>query len=142
MLEGSWQGIKATMGSDDLLAHLSGLELSLQRLEVRRDRARLDALLHESFVEFGRSGRRYEKADTLEELPRNSSPMVMWSQDFELAELADGVALLTYRSASVDENGDLYRHSLRSSIWQRTERGWQMRFHQGTATEAFAKGVD
>ena len=129
------------MGSGDLLGRLHGLELTLQRLEVRADRARLDEWLHDGFVEFGRSGRRYDKADILEELPQNSTPMEMWSQDFEVAELADGVALLTYRSAFVDEDGNLYRFSRRSSVWERTERDWQMRFHQGTATEPFAKDV-
>ena len=128
-------------GTGDLMQHLRGLELTLQSLEVRRDRARLDELLHESFVEFGRSGRRYDKANTLEELPRDPATIVMWSQDFEVVELADGVALLTYRSASVDEDGALFCYSLRSSVWQRTERGWQMRFHQGTATEPFTKDV-
>ncbi|HSG18575.1 MAG TPA: DUF4440 domain-containing protein [Anaerolineae bacterium] len=124
-----------------MLQHLRHLELDLQRLEVRRDRARLDELLHESFVEFGRSGKRYDKASTLDDLPSDPAPMVMWSQDFELVELADDVALLTYRSASVDEDGNLFRFSLRSSVWQRTARGWQMRFHQGTPTEPFAKDV-
>ena len=127
------------MGTGDLLGRLRDLELNLQRLEVRRDRAQLDELLHESFVEFGRSGRRYDKANTLEDLPQNPAPEVMWSQDFEVVELADGVAQLTYRSASVDDDGDLFRYSLRSSLWQRSPRGWQMRFHQGTATDPFTK---
>lgn len=127
------------MGTDALLERLRELELEVQRLEVRRDRARLDELLHESFLEFGRSGRRYEKADILEQLPQDPKPMAMWSQDFEVVELADGVALLTYRSASVDESGDLFRFSRRSSLWQRTTQGWQMRFHQGTAAEPFAR---
>jgi hypothetical protein len=126
---------------DDLLEHLRGLELTVQRLDVRRDRARLDELLHESFVEFGRSGRRYNKADTLEQLPQNPAPEAMWSQDFELIEIAGDAALLIYRSANIDADGRLFRHSNRSSLWQRTERGWQMRFHQGTATEAFVKGA-
>jgi hypothetical protein len=130
------------MVTSDLLQHLGDLELTIQRLEVRRDRARLDMLLHDEFVEFGRSGRSYIKADILEQLPAETAPDAMWSQDFAVAELADGVALLTYRSASVDENGSLYCHSLRSSLWQRAERGWQMRFHQGTATEPFAKKFD
>jgi hypothetical protein len=129
------------MGTGDLLQHLRDLELMLQRLDVRCDRARLEPLFHESFVEFGRSGRRYDKANTLEDLPQNPAPEVMWSQNFEVVELADGVAQLTYRSASVDDNGDLYRYSLRSSLWQRTPRGWQMRFHQGTATDPFAKNA-
>ena len=127
------------MANEGLLEQLRALELDLQRLEVRRDRVRLDELLHDSFVEFGRSGKRYDKPDILEQRPAESSPKAMWSQDFELVELADGVALLTYRSAFVDGDGDLYRFSLRSSLWQRTQRGWQMRFHQGTATDPFAK---
>jgi hypothetical protein len=128
------------MGTGGLLQRLRALELEMQRLEVRRDRARLAELLHESFLEFGRSGRRYDKADVLDQLPQETGPRPMWSQDFDVAVLADGVALLTYRSASVDEDGTLFRHSLRSSLWQLTEHGWQMRFHQGTATEPFARG--
>jgi hypothetical protein len=57
---------------------------------------------------------------------------VIHAEGFELAELADGVVLLTYLSAHVDTDGKLYRHSLRSSIWVWTETDWQMRFHQGT----------
>jgi hypothetical protein len=127
------------MSNDDLLQRLSYLERTLQRLEVRRDRARLDELLHESFVEFGRSGRRYDKTEILRHLPQETDPQAMWSQDFGLQELAPGLALLTYRSASVDGHGDLYHHSLRASVWQKTDRGWQMRFHQGTATEPFVQ---
>jgi hypothetical protein len=130
------------MATGDLLQHLSDLELTIQRLDVRRDRGQLDKLLHDEFLEFGRSGRSYYKADILEQLPAEAAPDAMWSQDFELVEPADGVALLTYRSASIDENGDLFRHSLRSSLWLRSEHGWQMRFHQGTVTEPFAKNID
>ena len=130
------------MATGDLLQHLSDLELTIQRLDVRRDRGQLDKLLHDEFLEFGRSGRSYDKADILEQLPAEAAPDAMWSQDFELVEPADGVALLTYRSASIDENGHLFRHSLRSSLWLWSEHGWQMRFHQGTATEPFAKNID
>lgn len=127
------------MGHSGLQQHLSTLELELQRVEVRCERARLDALLHESYVEFGRSGRRYNKAAILDQLPQETAPQAMWSQDFEMVKLAAGVALITYRSANIDEDGGLSRHSLRSSLWQQTEHGWQMRFHQGTATEPFTK---
>jgi len=127
------------MANGGLLQHLSDLELTIQRPDVRRDQAQLDKLLHDEFLEFGRSGTSYDKADILEQLPAEAAPDAMWSQDFEVAELADGVALITYRSASIDENGDLFRHSLRSSLWLRTEHGWQIRFHQGTATEPFTK---
>jgi hypothetical protein len=126
------------MGPDNLLQELCELEVALHQPGVRRDRSRLGELLHESFLEFGRSGRVYRKADILASLPREQAAAI-WSQDFAVAELADGLALLTYRSAAIDAKGNLSRHSLRSSLWQRTARGWQMRFHQGTPTEAFAR---
>jgi hypothetical protein len=35
----------------------------------------------------------------------------------------------------VGADGSRHRHTLRSSLWQRSSRGWQLRFHQGTPTE-------
>ncbi len=129
------------MTSDNLLQHLRELEIRLHQPNVRSNVDRLDELLHESFVEFGRSGRSYCRADILKELPLEKPTGVVWSQDFSVAEIADGVMLLTYKSAYVNTNGELSRHSLRSSLWQRTTRGWQMRFHQGTPTDAFAQNT-
>ena len=127
------------MAIDDLLEQLRELEVSLHQTDVRRDPARLDELLHESFSEFGRSGRSYSRVDILEFLRHEVPRRPVWSQDFEVSEIAEGVALLTYRSAYVNVKGDLYRPTLRASLWQRTERGWQVRFHQGTPTDAFEK---
>ena len=126
------------MAVDDLLNHLRELEVALHHPSVRSDMNRLDELLHPSFVEFGWSGRAYNKADIMKALSEEQPPPVVWSQDFSLAEIADGVALLTYKSARV-ENGEKCRHALRASLWQRTERGWQVRFHQATPTEAFSR---
>lgn len=121
---------------DDLLNHLRELETELHRPEVRRDASRLEELLHESFVEIGRSGRLYDRAAIVELLLNETSAPKVDARDFALDEIADGVALLTYRSAHVDDSGKMTRHSLRASLWQRTERGWRVRFHQGTPTEA------
>ena len=111
------------MINDDLLQHLRDLEIALHQPAVRQDQARLDELLHESFAKFGSSGRRYSKADILESLPLEAAPGAIWSQDFAVAKITDGVALLTYRSAHMDEKEELSRHTLRSSLWQRTARG-------------------
>ena len=127
--------------SVDLLIQLRDLELSLHQPAMRRDPARLDELLHDSFVEIGRSGRSYTKSDILEHLPKETGQTAIWSQGFQLAEIAEGVALLTYRSASVDANGELSRHTLRSSLWQRTAGGWQLRFHQGTPSDSPARSA-
>ncbi|MEM9387740.1 MAG: nuclear transport factor 2 family protein [Pseudomonadota bacterium] len=129
----------ATQGpsEDDLLSHLRTLERALHQPSVRADLTRLDALLHDSFVEFGSSGRVFSKADLLQQLPTESHPSAVLAQDFAVAPLGEGIALLTYRSAHVDGDGRTSRHTLRATLWQRTPAGWQARFHQGTATAAF-----
>lgn len=123
----------------DLLEQLRSLEVELHQPSVRSNVKRLDTLLHDSFAEFGRSGGSYCKADILRELPLETRHAAVWSQDFSVAHIADDTALLTYKSAHFDENGEASRYTLRSSLWLRTKRGWQMRFHQGTPTDAFAR---
>ena len=125
------------MSDDDILQHLRGLEIELHQWPTRSNVSRLDALLHHSFIEFGCSGAVLSKVDVLERLPADSRPRRIWSESFELSKLADNVALLTYRSANADASGALSKHALRSSLWIRTPRGWQIRFHQGTPTDAF-----
>jgi len=129
------------LNKDDLLNHLRELEVALHQPSIRSDPDRLAELLHESFTEFGRSGRSYSKTDTMKQLPSEQPTGAIWSQDFSVAEIADGVALLTYKSGHLDGNGEFSRHTLRSSIWRQTAHGWQIRFHQGTATEPFAKAA-
>jgi hypothetical protein len=127
------------MRSIDTFQILRKLEVSLHQPELRSDRDQVDRLLHESFFEFGRSGQMYTKAEILEVLSAESSEEAIYSGDYSLTMIEDGVALLTYKSAQINAHGELSRHTLRSSLWQYTEPGWQMRFHQGTATNAFEK---
>jgi hypothetical protein len=119
------------------LQQLRDLETELHRAETRRNRSRMDSLLHPDFVELARSGRRYSRNEVLEEFEGGRAMEPVHAQDFELAALAPGIALLTYRSAHIGPAGDLFRHSLRSSLWIETPGGWQIRFHQGTPAEAF-----
>jgi glyoxylase I family protein len=49
-------------------------------------------------------------------------------EDFAVARLGVGVALVTYRSRDP-------RHARRSSIWVRRNGRWQMVFHQGTLAD-------
>jgi len=129
------------MSESELLTMLRELEVSLQQPEVRRDLQRLGALLHEEYLEFGRSGRLYGKADVLAAISDVRTFPCLWSQDFTLRRLANDVALLTYRSACLGEAGTLKDPTLRASIWQRSPYGWQISFHQGTPTSIFAQGV-
>jgi len=120
---------------EDLLGRLQALEVELHRPAVRGDARRLDALIHEEFQEFGRSGRAYSKADVVALLLSAKQHADIVSEGFSVRRLAAGVALLTYRSAQALPDGTLQGHALRSSIWQHSELGWQMSFHQGTPTE-------
>jgi hypothetical protein len=124
---------------EGLLDHLRALEIELHRIETRRNVNRLDQLLHPEFVEFGRSGRAYSRTEVLAEFSAIVECVefeAVHSQDFSAAMLGPGVALLTYKSAHQNPAGELHRYTLRSSIWVETERGWVLRFHQGTPAPA------
>jgi hypothetical protein len=124
------------MSSNDLLEHLKALEVELHRLETRRDRNRLERLLHPDFLEFARSGRPYSRSEVLAEFSGVDAALEpVHVEQFELTELGSGAALLTYLSAHKTATGELHRRTLRSSLWLETETGWQMRFHQGTPAD-------
>ncbi len=128
-----------TTAPQELLELIRNLEVTLHQPAVRSDKARLEALLHSDFVEYGRSGRTYNKLEMLAHLEQESLTTAVWSQDFHLTLPAFSVALLTYKSAHVNTQGELSHHALRSSLWQFTETGWQLRFHQGTPIATFVQ---
>ena len=116
-----------------LLQELQALEVELHHPGVRCSRERLEQLLHPEFHEVGRSGRAYNREIIVNFLASQESQPVIRSEEFSVALLAPGVALLTYRSAHVEQDASLVNHTLRSSIWLKASQGWQLRYHQGTA---------
>lgn len=122
-----------------LLEQIRAREIALHQNAVRHDPAQLQALLHPAFQEFGRSGAVYNRSSMVTALLAETDAPAIWSQDYALEQLADDLALLTYRSARLGKRGQLSRFTLRSSLWQHTPSGWQLRFHQGTPTPRFAK---
>lgn len=122
---------------DELLQTLQHLEVELHQAETRCNAARLLELLHPDFEEFGRSGHRYSREEIISELSSHDTFPHVSAQDFSVARLSEGLALLTYRSAHVNASEAFERHTLRASLWVLTEDGWKMRFHQGTPTDEF-----
>ena len=120
------------MSDAALHERLVALETELHQPICRANRPRLDELLHDDFIEIGRSGRIFRKTDILELLPSATECLLLSAHDFKTSSLAEDVALVTYCSADVSPMGQSSRHALRSSLWQRTHNEWQMRFHQGT----------
>ena len=127
--------------SPSLLELLRQQEQALHEPGVRKDPAALGRLLHQEFLEVGRSGRRYDLQQMftllLSEEPEGAPAPRIHAQDFELQILAPDLALLLYRSAHIDAQMQVHRHSRRSSLWQHVGQVWQMRFHQGTACDPF-----
>lgn len=115
-----------------LLEDLQRLELELQQPEVRRSYERLNQLLHPAFTEVGRSGRRHTRAAIIAHLVAHHDESVIESTDFQVIPISEGCAILTYRSAYRLPDGSLFNHTLRSSIWIRSDIGWQVLYHQGT----------
>ncbi len=131
------------MFNDSLLSILSALERELFEPSVRNNRQRLTELLDPDFLELGRSGATYTRAEILAHLASDAEPASIHAQDFKVLELAPTVVLLTYKSAHVSPSGALERASNRSSIWRLGGGNWQMVFHQGTPTDVFDKyGAD
>ncbi len=123
-------------GRAQLQSELIALECALHTLENRRDRAFMDSMLHADFVEIGRSGRLYRREEIIEEFQLASELPVITTSEFELRLLAKDVFLLTYFSSHLGENAHHSRPTRRSSVWVATDKGLQLRFHQGTALES------
>ncbi|HSK53551.1 MAG TPA: DUF4440 domain-containing protein [Clostridia bacterium] len=107
-----------------------GLELALAQRRPSAVAGGFEALIDEAFVEFGASGRLWDRPAVLALLAEPPRVEVMIDRD-EVVRLADDVRLVTYRATL---NG---RRSLRSSIWVRRDGRWRLRFHQGTRTETW-----
>ena len=112
-------------------AHLRTLEEELLQPDVRKTATRLDALLAEGFIEFGSSGRVFDKQAIIDSL-RSESPARRSLTDFKALALGPGVVLTTYRVVGYGTSGEQFIHSLRSSVWRLLDGRWQMVFHQGT----------
>lgn len=120
-----------TAPHDDLCAHLQACEQALLDPALRRDRTRVSALLTEDFLEFGSSGRVWTREQILELLETEDyQPPTM--EDFECALVADGIALVTYRTVRADAVTSEKAATLRSSLWTKESGTWRVRFHQGT----------
>ena len=101
---------------------------------VRKDAARVAALLADDFREFGSSGTVYSKTEILALLQAEEEIQV-GMKDFACQPIAEDAALVTYRSERISGN-NVMTAALRSSLWVVRDARWQMLFHQGTPVNA------
>ena len=116
---------------DQIANHLRRSEEALLDPVIRRDRASVENLLAEDFLEFGSSGRVWTREQIFHLLADETyTPSQL--EDFNCALIAEDVALVTYRVVRIDPDSGLEASTLRSSIWTQKSGMWRLRFHQGT----------
>jgi hypothetical protein len=116
-----------------VLEELKSREPIFHRPEFGTTRADYESMMHADFWEVGASGRRYSREYVLAELEeRRQHPGddVWETSEFDCRELAPGLYLLTYTLIQ-----NKIRKTRRTTLWQRTEVGWKIMFHQGTIVE-------
>jgi hypothetical protein len=118
-----------SMNSADQLRQL---EEHLLNPATRRDPTLVAPLLADDFIEFGASGRVFDKASILEDLKNEPPRPASLLEDFAIRELSPAIILATYRATRFDPSGAPISQSRRSSIWAHVNGQWQITFHQGT----------
>ncbi|MCM2402911.1 DUF4440 domain-containing protein [Rhizobium sp. S153] len=115
------------------LEEIRSLEEALHRPEIRRSREAVEDLLAEGFMEFGASGRVYERATIIDQLAEQSDDNdgELLASNYALKPISNDAVLLTYETERSYQDGSK-RRVLRSSIWKHNGLKWQMLFHQGT----------
>lgn len=106
---------------------LIDLEKKLLHSSFRRNKTVLEDMLHPDFFEFGASGKKWDRATTIESLIELESTEHAAS-NFVVHRISENAALVTYIT---DANG---QKALRSSIWKKSGDTWKIFFHQGTQT--------
>jgi hypothetical protein len=101
-------------------------ELALLDPEVRRDPVRVRAHLHPEFVEFGASGRIWDRASIA--VVTSGVDERITASEVTARRLGPDAVLVIYRSHAPG------REALRSSTWVRENDEWLLLFHQGTPT--------
>lgn len=115
------------------LEEIRSLEEALHRPEIRRSREAVEDLLAEGFMEFGASGRVYERATIIDQLAEqgDDNDGELLASNYALKPISNDAVLLTYETERSYQDGSK-RRVLRSSIWKHNGLKWQMLFHQGT----------
>jgi hypothetical protein len=121
--------------SESVRATLLAFEEELLSSQVRASEARLNEMLADEFVEFGSSGRIYDKPSIIRELGESGLVADFEIGDFRLVMSGEDAAFVTYHCGVKSDSGEVIRKSIRSSLWRLADDRWQLIFHQGTKTE-------
>lgn len=116
-----------------ILEELKRREPIFHRPEFGTTRADFDDMMHADFWEIGASGHRYSREYVLAELEKrhqHAQKDVWETSEFHCRLLGPDLYLVTYTLIQ-----DEIRKTRRLTIWQHTEAGWKIVFHQGTVVQ-------
>jgi ribonuclease HI len=109
---------------------------ALEEALARRDEAAIpggyEAVLHDSLVEFGSSGRVWTRDEVLQALAAGPRTGVVDIENFDVHVVRPGVFLVMYETVERDDATGLTARMRRSSLWMREGDGYRLRFHQST----------
>lgn len=115
-----------------MIEMLLKLEMSLWVNETRNNYEYMNHILHDDFIEFGRSGKKYTKQDVLNSLDNDIICKFPFN-DLNIKELNENTYLLTYQSVLLKIGNE--EISNRSSVWLAQDGIYKLIFHQGTPTK-------
>ncbi|OZC73509.1 DUF4440 domain-containing protein [Rhodococcus sp. 06-418-5] len=114
--------------ADNDVSTVLDLERELQTAECRRDRKRLARLLADDFTEVGASGTVWDKSSILDMLGTEGSVEIEMIEPVGRVIGPDYVLLQWISRTS-------RMRARRTSLWRRTNTGWELVHHQGTPLE-------
>ncbi len=114
-------------------ADLPALERAIWHAATHYDPTFMARTLAPDFVEFGRAGRLYPRAELLA-APNVAEGVETVLHDVAVRPLSATIALVT--CVSEVRYPSRTEWSLRSTLWDCASGSWQARFHQGTPCEA------
>ncbi|WP_077618177.1 DUF4440 domain-containing protein [Bacillus sinesaloumensis] len=105
--------------------------LNLEKRLMKYEYTDFIELLADDFLEFGSSGKPYDKEALLTAVKGINTNSIKYTvTDFKINLLTSDVLLATYKTFRHNDT----KYALRSSIWKKRQDKWQIVFHQGTPT--------
>lgn len=116
-----------------LLEYLKCLEVELLQHETQHNPSRIDELLADDFFECWKTGDMFGKKECLEWLPQERAKKLT-ARDISVHMFSENLWQVRY-IAEIGGDEEKLTISFRTSLWRKTEKWWQMFFHQGTLIE-------
>ena len=115
-----------------LASQIQELEEKLLHENMQENPLLLDALLAETFLEIGYSGKMSSRQEVVDWLINKPITDRWILSNFCVNLLSPDIVLAVYQAQKINDSVQISKTSTRSSIWKRYGRQWKMMFHQAS----------